>query len=57
MKFICTSNSQSTLLYGGTVKLPGDWWNTEPEFCQNLRKEQNSNDDNSGVKLLPVSAV
>lgn len=27
----------STLLYGGTVKLPGDWWNSEPSVCRSFR--------------------
>lgn len=29
----------STLLYGGVLKLPGDWWNKESELCTALRKQ------------------
>jgi len=39
----------STLLYGGTVKLPGDWWNSEPETCKSFRSPNKA--------ILPTSAV
>jgi len=27
----------SVLVYGGTIKLPGEWWNAEPQMCKALR--------------------
>jgi len=27
----------STLIYGGMIKLPGDWWNKEPQIFSSLR--------------------
>merc|ERR1712008_632327 len=28
----------STLLYGSILRLPGDWWNSEPELCGRARE-------------------
>ena len=27
----------STLIYGGMIKLPGDWWSEEPKIFSSLR--------------------
>ena len=27
----------STFLYGGTIKLRAEWWNTEPALCASIR--------------------
>eukprot|EP01047_Picozoa_sp_COSAG01_P007578 COSAG01_NODE_289_length_19391_cov_119.323122_14_plen_84_part_00 len=28
----------STLLYGGAIKIPGDYWNREPAMCARARQ-------------------
>ena len=41
----------STFLYGGTFKLSGPWWNSEPELCEGLRKaadDGSMSDDSAG---------
>lgn len=30
----------STMLYGGTTKLKGEWWNQEPSLCQRVREAE-----------------
>merc|ERR1712070_959642 len=29
----------SSLLYGGTIKMEGQWWNSEPELCASFRAD------------------
>lgn len=35
----------STFLYGGTIKMQGTWWNTEPALCQSARGDDGEEDD------------
>ena len=47
----------STLLYGGTLTVPGEWWSQEPATCRNLRNvdkteySQVSTDYDDGIEI------
>ena len=47
----------STLLYGGTLTVPGGWWSQEPATCRNLRNvdkteySQVSTDYDDGIEI------
>merc|ERR1711993_138366 len=48
----------SAMLYGGVVKMPGDWWNTAPNLC-GLMPVQPTNYQNAekNDEIAPLSAA
>jgi len=46
----------STLLYGGILVLPGDWWNDECELCSDLRKRTSDKKESTNdEELKPIT--